>query len=197
MVGSGCGFTFDGGLHWLRPLRIWMGEVSEVVAISDRSLDRMKGPSIVHVLLKFESSKATIFESVLAPAGISDQSFFTIQCSKGEIVIDGFEGGCRSYVEVQDGKCIGKDICKKGWDESYKFEHIDFAISILDGKRSVAGPEEALADLYLMDAIIKSTKNGKWEKIPSVERFLETLTMKQHGIDIPRISKSHLCFYFN
>jgi hypothetical protein len=36
---------------------------------------------------------------VLAPGAISDQPFFVIQGSKGEIVLNGFEGGGALFTE--------------------------------------------------------------------------------------------------
>ena len=30
----GGGFMFDSGLHWIRPLRIWMGNVESVIAVA-------------------------------------------------------------------------------------------------------------------------------------------------------------------
>eukprot|EP01045_Picozoa_sp_COSAG04_P011540 COSAG04_NODE_744_length_10648_cov_52.358233_12_plen_51_part_00 len=46
-------------------------------------------------VFQFSSGKGAIFESILAPTAISEQPFFSIQGSKGEIVIDGFGGGAR------------------------------------------------------------------------------------------------------
>ena len=31
---AGGGITIDGGAHWLRPLRMWLGEIDEVVAVT-------------------------------------------------------------------------------------------------------------------------------------------------------------------
>ena len=42
---------------------------------------------------------AQVFESVLAPGAISDQPFFVIQGSTGEIVLNGFEGGGTLFTE--------------------------------------------------------------------------------------------------
>jgi len=91
------GFVFDGGLHWLRPLRMLMGEVTHVVSTSGPSIPHMSGPGQTQALLKFASGKSAIFESILAPGAISDQPFFQVQGTAGEIVIDGFEGGARMY----------------------------------------------------------------------------------------------------
>ena len=57
---------------------------------------------------QFESGVSAVFESVLAPGAISDQPFFQIQGSKGEIVLDGFEGGGRVYT-IDDGAAAEGD----------------------------------------------------------------------------------------
>ena len=33
---TGGGITIDGGSHWIRPLRMWLGEIDEVVGVTDR-----------------------------------------------------------------------------------------------------------------------------------------------------------------
>jgi hypothetical protein len=47
---------------------------------------------------------------------ISDQPFFSIQGSLGEIVIDGFEGGCRLYALDGNAKMVeNRDVLKNVW----------------------------------------------------------------------------------
>lgn len=38
------GFVFDGGLHWLRPMRMLLGECVEVVATCGATIAHMRGP---------------------------------------------------------------------------------------------------------------------------------------------------------
>ena len=38
-----------GGLHWLRPLRMLVGEVSQVVASCNKTIPHMKGPGLTQV----------------------------------------------------------------------------------------------------------------------------------------------------
>ena len=45
----------DTGSHWLRPLRIWLGEVDEVVAALGYPHPDMQGESLCRALLRFES----------------------------------------------------------------------------------------------------------------------------------------------
>ena len=52
---AGGGVVIDTGSHWLRPLRIWLGEVDEVVAALGHPDPRMEGESLCRALLRFDS----------------------------------------------------------------------------------------------------------------------------------------------
>ena len=64
----------------------------------------MNGNTMLQALIKFRNGKHAIYDYIVAPKSISDQPFFRIQGTLGEIVIDGsFEGGGRIFF-VQDAK---------------------------------------------------------------------------------------------
>ena len=116
---AGGGYMFDSGFHWIRPLRMWFGDVDSVVAVAgafprfvyhtESSLyaviqnwllrwgcAMVSGTSVSHMpqsmgmaLLKFKSGHAASFETFLSDAPMAQQPWFVIQCEKGEIVIDG------------------------------------------------------------------------------------------------------------
>jgi predicted dehydrogenase len=48
-------------------------------------------------LLRFKSGVVAVFEAMLAPQAISDQPFFSLQGTKGEIVFGGFDGKVTLY----------------------------------------------------------------------------------------------------
>jgi predicted dehydrogenase len=48
-------FTFDGATHWIRPLRMWFGKCTKVVATTGKSLSHMAGASFSHAILKVRS----------------------------------------------------------------------------------------------------------------------------------------------
>ena len=54
------GFTFDGGLHWIRPLRMFLGEVGAVAATTGRALKHMKGASLASAIFEFESGVSAV-----------------------------------------------------------------------------------------------------------------------------------------
>ena len=51
------GIVIDGGAHWLRPMRMFMGEVHSVVGVTSRLLDDMEGESFAQALLRFHSGR--------------------------------------------------------------------------------------------------------------------------------------------
>ncbi|CAE8604835.1 unnamed protein product, partial [Polarella glacialis] len=126
---------------------MWMGEVARVVGSCGRTLEHMPGASWSQHLLTFKSGKGAIFESLLAPKAISDQPFFTIQGTLGEIVMDGFGGGCRLYTQGPGGEAVVTELCKEGWDAGYTGEYADFADAVLQGRPTLSPASEALADL--------------------------------------------------
>ena len=66
----------------------------------------MAGASFSQHIFKFVSGKTAIFESILAPKAISETPFFTIQGTRGEIVINGLmtEGGATIYKPDSSGQ---------------------------------------------------------------------------------------------
>jgi len=148
-------FTYDGASHWIRPLRMWMGEVRSVVGSCGTALAHMAGVSMSQHLLRFESGKGAIFESMLAPRGISEQPFFRLQGTKGELVLDGFEGGCTLHALDAAGAKVERELCREGWDAGYVGEYRDFAAAVLDGAPTAGPLAEALADLRVVRAMLQ------------------------------------------
>jgi len=68
---AGGGIAMDTGSHWIRPLRMWLGEVDEVVAALGRPFERMEGESLVRALLRFESGVVASFDALLTSGGIA------------------------------------------------------------------------------------------------------------------------------
>eukprot|EP01050_Picozoa_sp_SAG11_P026854 SAG11_NODE_6585_length_1283_cov_1.198480_1_plen_133_part_10 len=121
---------------------MWLGDVERVAAVGGKSIKHMRGPSLMSALLQFGSGVTAIFEAVLAPSAIADQPFFVIQGSKGEIHIDGFEGGGRLYT-LGSETVETTPLKKVGWDASYALELADFARAIL--APGAGGPQASLA----------------------------------------------------
>ena len=162
------GPLFDSASHWIRPLRHWFGDICAVSAISSRPISRITGPTSMQALLRFSSGQTAIFESILAPNAISEQPFFVLQGTKGEIVLEGFHGEVYSYTgEPTDFKTYGDKtlLCKNHWDNSYADENLVLADMLQSDNSDQCpkglSPEEALEDLRVILALFKS-RNGSW-----------------------------------
>ena len=161
---TGGGIAIDGGSHWIRPLRMWLGEISEVVAALDYPLEDMEGESLVRALFRFESGVIAGFDAMMIDAAMAPDPWWRITGSAGEITIDGgFDGGIRVYDNAhRDGLQVMEP---EGYAKSFGPELADFAGAVLEGRQLQAGPREALGELRTVLAIYRSAASGAWEKV--------------------------------
>ncbi|MBT3342981.1 MAG: Gfo/Idh/MocA family oxidoreductase, partial [Gemmatimonadetes bacterium] len=161
---TGGGITIDGGSHWIRPLRMWMGEIDEVVGIIGHPLKQMEGESLTRALLRFESGKTAVFDAMMIETVFAPDPWWRITGTKGELTIDtGFEGALRLFdADHRDGKLLMEP---KGYPQSFGPELADFAAAVLDGKALTAGPEQSLGELRTAMAIYRSAASNNWEKV--------------------------------
>jgi UDP-N-acetyl-2-amino-2-deoxyglucuronate dehydrogenase len=159
---AGGGVVIDTGSHWLRPLRMWLGEVDEVVAALGRPDTRMEGESLCRALLRFNSGTIASFDAMLASGGIAPQPLFTITGSTGEITVEG-----SGWVKLWDGTdWKGTKVGEPGgYLRSYEGELADFASAVLDGTRPAAPAAYSLGELRLALAMYASATSGRWEKV--------------------------------
>eukprot|EP00048_Salpingoeca_helianthica_P017115 m.235700 g.235700 ORF g.235700 m.235700 type:complete len:366 (+) comp20215_c0_seq1:26-1123(+) len=160
---AGGGYVFDSASHWIRPLRIWVGPVTRVVGVHGRCVPHMQGESFAHAILAFDNAKFGSLEAILAPWHVMPQPWFVIECTQGELVIDGaFNGGfgVKAFSrEHPDGIVLDTP---GGWDSSYEGEMADFAAAVLLKKPLAAGPESAVEDLRILLALFKSAATNAW-----------------------------------
>ena len=159
-------FTYDGTTHFIRPLRMWLGEVARVAGTTGRTLAHMPGVSMSQHVLVFASGVSATLETLLAPSAISDQPFFTIQGTKGEIVIGSFDGGCTLHTSNAEPR----ELCKVGWDGGYEGEYADFAAAVLDGTRTKNGVAQAIADLRVVISLFTAAENQAWAAPGATEK---------------------------
>jgi UDP-N-acetyl-2-amino-2-deoxyglucuronate dehydrogenase len=166
MASSGGGIVLDGGSHWLRPLRMWMGEVDEVIAALGHPVAQMQGESLARALLRFESGKLATFDAMLYDTAMAPGPWWRITGTQGEITIDdgmASNGGVYLYnAEHPQGSQV-QSI--NGYKASFGLELLDFSRAILDGKPLDAGPEYALGELRLALAMYRSAETKQWEKV--------------------------------
>ncbi len=159
---SGGGVAIDGGSHWIRPLRIWMGEIDEVIALAGNPIEEMEGESLFRSLIKFESGKTASLDALIANSVIAPEYWWKITGTDGEIVLPD-----RGGVKIYDGlHPRGKIVMKpQSYPASYGPEIEDFADAILTGKTPAASAEYSLGELRTALAMYRSIENKKWEKV--------------------------------
>ena len=64
---AGGGVAVDTGSHWFRPLRMWLGEVTEVLAVTGHPFAAMEGESMCRSLCRFDSGVVASFDVTLTP----------------------------------------------------------------------------------------------------------------------------------
>jgi predicted dehydrogenase len=159
---AGGGVVIDTGSHWLRPLRLWLGEVSEVVAALGHPHPDMEGESLCRALLRFESGTVAAFDAMLTTGAIANQPLFTVTGTKGECTVEG-----SGWVKLHDGTdWKGTKVGERGgYLLSYEAELHDFAGAVLDGRPPAATAEYALGELRLALAMYRSAETKRWERV--------------------------------
>ena len=160
---TGGGIVIDGGSHWIRPLRMWLGEVDAVVATLGTPLHQMEGESLAHALLRFRSGTTAVFEALYFDGILGRGDLWRVTGTAGEIVIGGTDGAVRLYDNAhRDGLRL---LEPAGYAASFGPELADFARAVLDGAPPQAGPEESLGELRTALAIYRSAASGAWEEV--------------------------------
>lgn len=162
---AGGGITIDGGAHWLRPLRMWLGEIEEVVAVVGHPLVEMEGESLTRALLRFRSGTVALFDALYAGAVMGPGEEFRITGTEGELLIErGRDGRLLLFTQAQP---TGEVILTKGEgrDAAFGYELADFANAVLTGAPLAAGPEYSLGELRTALAIYRSAESRQWEKV--------------------------------
>jgi len=162
---TGGGICIDGGTHWIRPLRMWLGEIEEVVAVLDYPLKAMEGESLARALFRFQSGKVALYDAVRAGVVNPPGEDFRVTGTEGEIVIEKGRGGRALLYDREHPQ--GREILSEGETRASAFglELADFARAVLEGTDLVAGPEESLGELRTVLAMYRSAESRQWEKV--------------------------------
>ena len=162
---SGGGVTMDGGAHWIRPLRMMMGEVEEVVGVAGHHVPRMESESWSRMLMKFVNGTVGVLtcQNVMHAAGPTDM--FRITGAEGELQITGGRDGQLLLFNKEHprGEVIMNAV--EGKRNSYGEEIKDFCEVVLDGATMAATPEFSLGELRTALALYRSIESGRWEKV--------------------------------
>ncbi len=158
---AGGGVAIDTGSHWLRPLRMWLGEIREVVAALDHPYPGMEGESLCRALCRFDGGKIAAFDALLAPGPLGPEPLFRITGTKGELVIEGI-----GRVKLYDGtEPRGTVVGQGNYLQSYEGELADFAAVVLDGAAPAATAEHSLGELRAALAMYRSAETSRWEPV--------------------------------
>ena len=162
---TGGGICIDGGLHWMRPLRMWLGEIEEVVAVLGYPLKEMEGESLSHAIFRFKSGKYAAYKALRAGMVTAPSEDFRLSGTKGILVVEkGREGRVMLYdKDHQDGLEVLSAEEKKA--NAFGLELADFARAVLEGTPLTAGPEESLGELRTALAMYRSAESHQWEQV--------------------------------
>lgn len=161
LAAAGGGVAIDAGSHWLRPLRMWCGELTEVVAVTGRPLPAMEGESMCRALCRFDSGVVASFDAFLVPGAVANVPLFQLTGTVGEITIDGL-----GRVRLFDGADFKGTVVGQGnYIQSYEGEMADFEAAVLDGRPPAASAEHALGELRGALAMYRSAGSGRWEPV--------------------------------
>ncbi len=161
---AGGGVGLDVGSHWIRPLRMWLGEVEEVIAHLGYPAKDMEGESLVRALMRFDEGRVATFEAAMYPdAVLGSDTLFRLTGTEGEIVIESTLGGRLVLYDRDNPKGLKEE--PRGYLASYGPEFADFVSAVLHGSELVAGPEQAIGELRTALAMYRSAESGHWEKV--------------------------------
>ena len=160
LASAGGGVAVDAGSHFLRPLRMWCGELVDVVAVTGRPQAAMEGESLCRALCRFDSGVVASFDALLAVAAGARVPRFQLTGTAGEIVIDA------THVHlVPAGGGAGTVVGESDYLGSYAAEWRDFEAAVLDGTPLAAGPESSLGELRGALAMYRSAASDQWERV--------------------------------
>lgn len=157
----GGGVALDTGSHWMRPLRMVLGELDEIVAVTGRIWEQMEGESLVRSLCRFESGVVASFDVMLARGAPALQPHFQFTGTKGELVVT-VMGEVRLFDGTQwDGAIVGRG----NYMDSYAGVWLDFEAAVLDGRPLAADAAYSLGEVRAAHAIARSAESKQWEKV--------------------------------
>ena len=158
---SGGGVAIDTGSHWIRPLRMWFGEVEEITGAIGHPYARMASESLVRALLRFDSGLVASLDLVLADTRFAPDPLFRVTGTAGELLVEA-DGTVRINAKGRRMEQVGE---AGGYLESYGGAFSDFASAVLDGTTPAASAAYALGELRCALALYRSAETGSWEKV--------------------------------
>lgn len=159
---AGGGIALDTGSHWIRPLRMWLGEVDEVVGAIGHPWTAMQGESLVRALLRFRSGTVAALDGVMREPPFAPEPMFRLTGTRGEITIERDGHAHLWTADEPTGRAVGE---VGGYPSSFPPQFADFEAAVLDGTPLAAGPEGAIGELRIALALYRSAESGRWERV--------------------------------
>ena len=162
---AGGGIVIDGGAHWIRPLRMMLGEIDEAIGVIGSHVPGMEGESWAQALFRFRSGVTATFNMLLYDSPVGATHDFRITGTAGEIIIEhGQEGRLLLFNESNpDGKEVMRAF--PGKVDSFGAELHDFSLAVLAGKPLEAEPAFSLGEMRTALALYRSIASRRWEKV--------------------------------
>ena len=181
---SGGGVVIDGGLHWLRPLRMLMGEApSEVVAATANPFSELgtEGETLAHAILRSPSGRLATFRAAVSGAGAmahASAPFLRVTGRTGELALCGtalHEGGgglrlFRRDLPAEGVEQLPAPPAPRGFCAAWSGMHAEFLqiVEAEDREASLANVHEAKVDVATALAIYESARGeAGWVRVAS------------------------------
>lgn len=152
------GFLLDGGVHFIAGLRkILPSKISQISAFTRLNRPHLQPMDTIHATIRLENGATGLFGITFA--AIKEKFEIELMGEKGCITANlGLQGS--TVVLTMDGKDEEK-VFKDANRTGILGEFTAFGEAVLEGKKDPNGdPEEALADLAVLEFLLKSGENG-------------------------------------
>jgi len=183
---KGGGPIYDIGVYCINAARYLMGEEPVAVsAVATRSADpRFKEVDETMIgTMRFRDERLASFTCSF---GAADRSTFTLTGTKGSITLDPAYEYAEGLAYVLK---VGESERKKRFAKSDQFapELVYFSDCIRRNRDPEPSGEEGLADLRIIEAMLRSQRTGRWVSLPKATRKRRpTLRQEKRRPAVPR-----------
>lgn len=153
------GFLLDGGVHHVAGLRTLLGEIESVSALTASHRRDLPPADTMSVALRFASGVVGAYLITYAAGSVLGNDAVHIVGSEGSLRVSRGE-----LVLERDGRCERQEF---NTFISVREELAAFAAAVRDGAAHRNSPREALQDLAVVEAMLKSARS---ETVQKVER---------------------------
>jgi predicted dehydrogenase len=157
------GFLLDGGVHFIAGMRCLLGSDAKATSLSAFTVQHqsyLPPVDTADATIRLKSGGQGTLSISFGTMASGDE--WVVACEGGEVVVRPFEGLVRVRAKGEEGE--GKSEEAKDEFGGVKQEVFAWAKSIKEGKADAwQSPEEALGDLEVLEALIKS---GERDGIP-------------------------------